>query len=349
MDIVALEPYLSSSHESILSGLACYSKHRWRVLSLKGQHWRWQVAMAPFLLSQQIRSQDVWADRLFCSDYVDLASLLGYLAPDHRFKKIILYFHENQLTYPVLRPESRDFHLVMMHLHSMQLADEIWFNSDWHLEDFHNGLQKFAKTVPKTFRSSVARMWQRKMKVVYPGIFPIETTHHHHATRQIIWNHRLEWDKNPEFLLEIGKQLVEENINFKLHICGSTQHSPRLQHEFEVALGDKVRFWGKIETREEYVNRLQQCDIVISTAIHEFFGVSVLEAIAAGCYPLLPDRLSYRELIPKERHHQHLYSDSNDLLEKLKGLSQLPPSPVSPIAHKFFWPNRIAAWDQLME
>ncbi len=36
--------------------------------------------------------------------------------------------------------------------------------------------------------------------------------------------------------------------------------------------------------------------IVLSTALHEFFGMSVVEAVRAGCRPLLPARLSYPEL-----------------------------------------------------
>ena len=37
--------------------------------------------------------------------------------------------------------------------------------------------------------------------------------------------------------------------------------------------------------------------MVVSTAVHEFFGIGVIEATSAGAVPLLPDRLAYPELL----------------------------------------------------
>ncbi len=53
--------------------------------------------------------------------------------------------------------------------------------------------------------------------------------------------------------------------------------------------------------------------IVVSTAWHEFFGISVIEAVRAGCRALLPRRLSYPELFPKE----FLY-DEGDFTSRLR-------------------------------
>lgn len=44
--------------------------------------------------------------------------------------------------------------------------------------------------------------------------------------------------------------------------------------------------------------------MVVSTTDHEFFGVSIIEAIYSGCYPICPNRLVFPEYLPEE----HLYN-----------------------------------------
>jgi glycosyltransferase involved in cell wall biosynthesis len=86
--------------------------------------------------------------------------------------------------------------------------------------------------------------------------------------------------------------------------------------DFEAALGDRL-VWSGFAERDAYVGILNSSDIVVSTADHEFFGISVVEAVAAGCFPVLPNRLSYPELIPSEFHDEVFYvrHDPGSLLE----------------------------------
>jgi hypothetical protein len=76
---------------------------------------------------------------------------------------------------------------------------------------------------------------------------------------------------------------------------------------FETALGDRL-VWSGFADEASYVELLNSSDIVVSTADHEFFGISVVEAVGAGCFPVLPDRLSYPELIPAGFHEAVLYA-----------------------------------------
>ena len=49
--------------------------------------------------------------------------------------------------------------------------------------------------------------------------------------------------------------------------------------------------------RPAYADLLGRADVVVSAAHHEFFGIAVVEAIAAGCLPVLPAHQSYPGLV----------------------------------------------------
>jgi glycosyltransferase involved in cell wall biosynthesis len=58
--------------------------------------------------------------------------------------------------------------------------------------------------------------------------------------------------------------------------------------------------------------------VVVSTALHEFFGVAVVEALCCGCLPLLPDRLTYPQLIPVQDCSVCLFERERELVERLR-------------------------------
>jgi len=88
-----------------------------------------------------------------------------------------------------------------------------------------------------------------------------------------------------------------------------------------LAEGGHVEHWGYAASRAEYAALLHRADVVVSTANHEFFGVSVVEGVRArvcvppvacrrqpavalacsqvlaGCVPLCLARLAYPELL----------------------------------------------------
>ena len=79
--------------------------------------------------------------------------------------------------------------------------------------------------------------------------------------------------------------------------------------------------------RGDYLELIGTCDVVASTARHEFFGIAVAEAMAAGCAPLLPDRLNYPALVeglPAAERARALFSGEDDLAGELVRRSEAP-------------------------
>lgn len=115
-------------------------------------------------------------------------------------------------------------------------------------------------------------------------------------------------------------------LAFRVSVLGAaTQDTPLIFASAEAPLRSVgcVSAWGYMESRERYWQELADCDIVVSTADHEFFGVSVVEAVSVGCMPLLPNRLAYPELIrqtpsKKSPHDSCLYSTLPQLKKALK-------------------------------
>jgi len=59
---------------------------------------------------------------------------------------------------------------------------------------------------------------------------------------------------------------------------------------------------------------IKSADVAVSTARHEFYGLSMLEASTCGAFPITPKRLSYPELFPSEC----MYTTERALVKKLR-------------------------------
>ena len=93
--------------------------------------------------------------------------------------------------------------------------------------------------------------------------------------------------------------------------------------------------------------------MVVSCAVQEFFGISVIEAMYCGCMPILPRRLSYPELLPAALHGRCLYDDHAGLVAQLAAaiddLPNLPRNTVRGVAARYDWQALAPAYDALFE
>ena len=150
---------------------------------------------------------------------------------------------------------------------------------------------------------------------------------------------------------------MEKGFDFKIALLGENfQIKPKEFIAAKERYGDRIVVYGYAESKSDYVKWLSKGDIVISTAIQESFGISIVEAIRAGCIPFVPDRLSYPEIIPDHYHKDFLFTDRDNLVDKLvklfSGTSDGINDKVCELSghmETFSWENIIEHYDVMLE
>lgn len=317
------ESFYSGSHKAFADGLIRNSKYKIYLLTMPARFWKWRMKGAALHFAEQIKKPEEY-DLIFATDLINIADLKAFLGS--KCPPIILYFHENQLAYPLNKDEKLDYHYGLMDLTNSLIADRVIFNSKSHMETFFKELPLFLDHLPDFVPDWTIDKIKAKSLVIYPGIEDAALTekidqpeNKKNSVPIIIWNHRWEFDKNPESFFSVLFRLKDEGVPFRLALLGERyKKQPSIFEEAEGRLKENIIHSGYIENYDDYLHMLKKGDIVISTANQENYGIAVIEAVLAGCMPLLPHRLSYPELIPHEFHSECLYIDENDLEKKLK-------------------------------
>ncbi len=366
MNILALEPYYGGSHRAFIDGLSKASGHDWTLLTLPAHKWKWRMRHSAITFAwraaELTEKRQSW-DLLFCSDMLNLAEFTA-LAPEGiaGLPKVI-YFHENQLTYPVRVEDERDYQFAMTNLTSALAADAVWFNSQFHTDSFLDALAGFLKSMPDHQPFEAIDKIRAKSSVYPPGIADIPARRPREpGPLRILWAARWEHDKNPEDFFEALEILKAKNVPFRISVIGqSFRDKPAIFEKAYNNFHDHIDFWGYQQNREDYERALCQADVVVSTANHEFFGISIVESIAAGAYPLVPNRLSYPEILGLGRLEdagQFFYDGTaRDIADKLRRLATriekdaLWPATISPatLTDHLRWQNLARRYDKALE
>ncbi len=325
--VALLEPYYGGSHKAFIDAFARFTRHRSTLATLPARKWKWRMRGAALWFARDdqswLRSDDGGPiDVILCNDMLSVADLRALLQPPIRHVPIACYFHENQLTYPIPPGQERDYQYGMTNITSCLASDAVWFNSRFHLEDFLTAAGRLLRKMPDFLPRNVVDEIRGKAEIFAPPVVFETVDRVARAANEpatILWCHRWEYDKNPEPFFDALVRLAEVGVDFRLLMLGEQfRTAPPAFDAARRRLGDRITHAGYLPDRSEYQSMLSRCHLVVSTAIQENFGIAVVEAILAGCQPLLPRRLAYPQVIPDDFHKDCLYDRDSDLFDRLR-------------------------------
>ena len=358
MKILLIEPYYTGSHKKWAEGYKKHSSHNIKILSMKGQFWKWRMHGGAVTLANAFNKMNWKPDLILCTDMLDLTTFLALTREKSKNIPIAIYFHENQISYPWSKKDrdiinKRDNHYGFINYASALSASKIFFNSHFHLKTFLDDLAPFLKNFPDNNELNTIVKIKNKSDVLHVGLdfskFKYKSIQK--STKPtILWNHRWEYDKNPELFFNTLKKIKNNGLVFNLIVIGeSFGNTPKIFKKAKTEFEKQIIKWGYQKSFDEYVNCLFQSDIIPVTSNHDFFGISVMEAVFCNVWPILPNRLSYKELFKEEGYIDNIYYNENEFKNKIEDAiinhEKLKKTSLKEIPEKYDWNNIVKKYD----
>jgi glycosyltransferase involved in cell wall biosynthesis len=366
MNITLLEPFFTGSHAAWTNELVSHSRHNINVLSLSGHNWKWRMHGGAVTLARRFLASGQSPDLIIASDMLDMTTFLALTRKKTVQIPTAIYFHENQLTYPwsphdPVSREKRDLHYGFINYSSALAADHLLFNSRYHMESFTGDLPRFLKTLPDHNEIGSIDGIRNKSQVLHLGLelgrldqYRPKQSDDDNRPPLILWNHRWEYDKNPQEFFQALYRLQDEGVAFEVALLGESFANDAPQFiEAKQRLGDRIVQYGFANSFADYAQWLWRADILPVTSIHDFFGASVVQAMYCETIPLLPKRLAYPEHIPENDHDRFFYDDPDDMLARLRNLLQScrtdNKKEIRNFVSHYDWKSQITSYDKLFE
>ncbi|MEM6379377.1 MAG: DUF3524 domain-containing protein [Bacteroidota bacterium] len=328
MNILLLEPFYSGSHRSWASAFQEYSAHNVEICSLPGRYWKWRMHGGAVSLADRFNEMEALPDLILATDMLDLGTFLALSRSKSSQIPCAIYFHENQITYP-WSPADKDVQLQrnnqygFINYTSALAADQVFFNSHYHLTSFLENLPSFLKQFPDHQNLNSIDAIAKKSKVLHLGVklfqfdqYQLESIN---ESPILLWNHRWEYDKNPDDFFETLFQFQAENIDFQLVVLGENYRKrPPIFDKARIILAERILHFGYTDQFADYAKWLWRADILPVSSQQDFFGGSVVEALYCNCVPILPNRLAYPEHLPKNKQKDYFYDTKETFYQCLK-------------------------------
>ena len=359
MRFLFLEPFFGGSHRDFAEGLAAHSSHDLELVTLPGRFWKWRMRGAALAFLRKIPDLREF-DGLLVTDLMSLTDFKALAGPD--CPPALAYFHENQVDYPLGPGGVVDYQFGFTDLTTCLVADRVLFNSRSHRTAFLERLPGFIRMMPDLRPKWAVAAIRKRSGVLHPGCRfppgePPRTDQDMIGPRTgtpplVIWNHRWEHDKDPEAFADALEAVDARGIPFRIALAGERYRNvPPAFERIRRRFRGRIVQYGFLPDRDAYLDLLRRGDVTVSTALQENFGIATVEAIRHGCLPLLPNRLSYPELLPEEARDFCLYDSPETLADRLAevlsdiGRFSALRSRLARHMGRFAWAERAPAFD----
>ena len=187
-----VESFYGGSHRAFADGLVAHGGHALELLTLPGRAWRRRMRLGAQVLAERAKLLPEAFDFLLVTDMLDLPTFLALTRPRFAETPVLLFMHENQLTYPRLRGTRLNSWFGQINYLSALSADRVAFNSDYHRNDFVTALKRLSQQRNNWLEPAAIEAIRTKSTVLPVGFFPIVKkptrptcpTGHTHPTRR---------------------------------------------------------------------------------------------------------------------------------------------------------------------
>jgi glycosyltransferase involved in cell wall biosynthesis len=231
----------------------------------------------------------------------------GLGIPKNKNQKIIVYCHSdfsNELENPSTKYKG------------------IW---SLYYKSYYNMVKKFVENIQdsrihlisnsKYVHDSIKTNFDKNSKIIYPPV-DLKEFSPGNKENKVVTVGRFSEEKNLEFGINVMKEVHNE-----YDIIGNTKtksnilYYERLESKTKKENLEKINLLKNI-SRNELVNTVNKAKVYFHCS-RETFGISVIESIAAGCIPIVPDNSAHKETVPFEKL-RYSENDSTDAKNKLK-------------------------------
>ncbi|XP_030435437.1 glycosyltransferase-like domain-containing protein 1 isoform X5 [Gopherus evgoodei] len=344
MSILLIEAFYGGSHKQ-LADLLQEEIEECVLYTLPARKWHWRARTAALYFMQTVPANANYRI-LFASSVLNLTELIA-LRPDLGKLKKVLYFHENQLAYPVQKYQERDFQYGYNQILSCLVADIVVFNSTFNMESFLTSIGKFLKLIPDHRPKDLEKIIRPKCQVLhFPIRFPDvsrfmperKLAHLEKITgvggngdtylfRCLPFQQKY---RATESLMKNSSSSPESGLcEARSGLCTTQQE--RLQYPL-ISLEKLNKSEASESTNQEVPCQedkqhvtFNPCNLLSGTdyqqrPLHIVWPHRWIEAVYCGCYPLCPNALVYPEIFPAE----YLYSTPEQLFKRLQNFCKRP-------------------------